>query len=59
MGNFISFLQEIFMFKEDNSTKVGLKSFKEVPTPVERKSNSTAPAPKELKISELIRRGSY
>ena len=28
MGNFISFIQEIFMMKEDNSAKVGLSAFK-------------------------------
>ena len=60
MGNFISFIQEIFMMKEDNSAKVGLSSFKEeVSTPVEKRVKTTAPAPKELKISELIRKGSY
>ena len=60
MGNFISFIQEIFMMKEDNSAKVGLSAFKEdVSTPVEKKVKTKAPAPKELKISELIRKGSY
>lgn len=59
MGNLISLLQEIFMMKEDNSTKVGLSSFKEVATSVERKPKVKAPAPKELKISELIRKGNY
>jgi hypothetical protein len=58
MGNLISFLQEIFMMKEDNSTKVGLKAFKETTTPVEKKQAPKI-APKELKISELIRKGSY
>ena len=38
MGNLISFIQEIFMMKEDNSTKVGLSVFKEeAVTPVEKK----------------------
>ena len=59
MGNFIAFIQEIFMMKEDNSTKVGLKDFKETVTPVEKKAKTNAPVPKELKISELIRKGSY
>ena len=36
MGNIISILQEIFMLKEDNSTKVGLSDFRETSTPVER-----------------------
>lgn len=60
MGNFLSFIQEIFMIKEDNSTKVGLSAFKdEVSTPVEKRVKTKAPAPKELKISELMRKGSY
>ena len=59
MGNLISFIQEIFMMKENNSTKVGLSAFKEeVVTPVEKKQVQKV-APKELKISELIRKGSY
>ncbi len=58
MGNIISLLQEIFMLKEDNSTKVGLSYFKEVETPVE-KPKKNAPAPKELKLSDLMRKSSY
>ncbi|MBQ8460707.1 hypothetical protein IJ541_11495 [bacterium] len=58
MGNIISILQEIFMMKEDNSSKVGLSSFKDVITPVE-KPKKTSSAPKELKLSELMRKGSY
>lgn len=58
MGNIISVLQEIFLFKEDNSTKVGLTSFKEAETPVER-PKVQAPEPKELRISELMRKGSF
>ena len=59
MGNFISFLQEIFMMKQNNSAKVGLSAFKEVSTPVEKKPKAKVPSPKELKISELMRKGSY
>ncbi len=59
MGNLISFLQEIFMMKEDNSTKVGLSSFKQVQTPIETKPKVKYEPPKELKISELIRKGNY
>ena len=55
MGNIISLLQEIFMLKEDNSAKV---AFKEVKSPVERPQKK-APAPKELKLSDLMRKGSY
>ena len=58
MGNIISILQEIFMMKEDNSSKVGLSAFKETSTPVE-KPKRTIPAPKELKLSDLMRKGSY
>ena len=59
MGNFISFFQEIFMMKENNSTKVGLSAFKEVAVPVEDAPKAKVAAPKELKISELIRKGNY
>ena len=59
MGNIISVLQEIFMLKEDNSTKVGLSYFKESSSsPVERPKQKT-PAPKELKLSDLMRKGNY
>ena len=58
MGNIISFLQEIFMMKEDNSSKVGLSAFKETSTPVE-KTRRIMSAPKELKLSDLMRKGSY
>ncbi len=59
MGNIISVLQEIFMLKENDSTRVGLSGFKQTSTPVEKKPQSKAPAPKELKLSDLMRRGSY
>lgn len=58
MGSIISLLQEIFMLKEDNSKKIGLSNFKEVKTPVEKVSRK-APAPKELKLSDLMRKGNY
>lgn len=58
MGSIISFFQEIFMLKEDNHSKVGLADFREVETPVE-KSVKKSKAPKELKLSELMRKGSY
>lgn len=58
MGNIISLLQEIFMLKENNSIKIGLSGFKEPSTPVE-KPKKKAPAPKELKLSDLMRKGSY
>jgi len=56
MGNIISLLQEIFMMKGNNTTKVGLAGFKESSTPVEKVQPRTS-APKELKISDLMRRG--
>ena len=58
MGNIISILQDIFMLKEDNSTKVGLSDFRETSTPVERPIKKSK-APKELKLSELMRKGSF
>lgn len=58
MGNIFSILQEIFMMKEDNSAKVGLSSFKDTEAPAERPRRNSS-APKELKLSELMRKGSY
>lgn len=58
MGNIISILQEIFMLKENNSAKVGLSDFRESNTPVERVSKKSTKAPKELRLSELMRKGS-
>jgi hypothetical protein len=57
MFNILTLLQEIFMLKEDTHTKVGLSSFKDNTTPVEKPQKRTYHAPKELKISELIRKG--
>ena len=48
MGNIISLLQEIFMMKEDNRTKVGLADFRDIETPVEQ------PAKKKPQSSERI-----
>ncbi len=58
MGNFIGLLQEIFMLKENNSAKVGLSGFKDISSPVEKPQRKTI-APKELKLSDLMRKGSY
>ena len=44
------------MMKQNNSAKVGLSAFKEVSTPVEKKPKAKVPAPKELKISELLQK---
>lgn len=56
MGNLISFFQEIFMMKENNNMKVGLSYYKEVKTPVEKNSTPKASTPKELKLSDLMRK---
>jgi hypothetical protein len=55
MGNILTLLQEIFMLKEDTHTKVGLSCFKNS-TPVEKQKTRTYKTPKELKISDLMRR---
>ena len=57
MGNIISLLQEIFMLKENNSVKVGLSCYREEATPVERPQRKPH-QPKELKLSDLMRKGS-
>ena len=48
MGNIISLLQEIFMLKENNSTRVGLSDFRDIATPVEKVSKKSTKAPKVL-----------
>lgn len=58
MENIISFFQEIFMLKENNSVKVGLADFRAEKTPVERKVSRVNHTPKELKLSDLMRKGS-
>ncbi len=58
MGNIISLLQEIFMLKEDNSMKIGLSGYKTSSyTPVEKVARKSQ-TPKELKLSDLMRKGS-
>lgn len=57
MGNIISIIQEIFMLKEGNTTAVGLSDFRDDSTPVEKPVRKNH-APKELKLSELMRRSS-
>lgn len=58
MGNIISLLQEIFMLKENDTAKIGLSCYKQNESPVERKPRAKAPMPKELKLSDLMRRES-
>jgi len=55
MGNIISLLQEIFMLKEDKTSKVGLSGFRDVQTPVETPVKKKTREPQALKISELMR----
>ncbi len=55
MGEIISFLQEIFLMKEENSKlKVGLSQFKKSDKVVKPKVKKVAP--KEVKLSDLMRR---
>ena len=58
MENIISFSQEIFMLKENNSAKIGLADFRAEETPVERKKSRVNHTPKELRLSDLMRKGS-
>lgn len=63
MGNFISFLQSIFLGKETETVRVGLSEFKKktqtnIPS-IKKKSIFIKKAPQELKLSELMRKGSY
>lgn len=58
MGNIISFFQEIFMMKEDNSTKIGLANYREEKTPAEKRTSVKNHTPKELKLSDLMRKSS-
>ena len=46
------------MLKENNSTRVGLSDFRDIATPVEKVSKKSTKAPKELRLSELMRKGS-
>ena len=63
MGNFIEFLQSIFLGKEDDSARVGLSEFKKKQTSkipsIKRKSIFTKQPARELRLSELVRKGSY
>lgn len=64
MGNFIEFLQSIFLGKENDSTRIGLSEFKKkqssttIPV-IKRRSIFTKQPAKELRLSELMRKGSY
>jgi hypothetical protein len=60
MENLISFFQEIFMGKENNSVRVGLSEFKQS-EPVQYKAKKKIlfkpNRPQELRLSELMRKG--
>ncbi len=55
MQEIISFLQEVFLMKEENSRlKVGLSQFKAEEKVTKKKVKKAAPA--EVKLSDLMRR---
>ena len=62
MGSFLSFLQSIFLGKENDTTRVGLSEFKKKTTSsipsIKRKSIFTKQPAQELRLSELMRKGS-
>ncbi len=55
MQDLIKFLKEIFMFKGDDTKKIGLCQFKTT-QPVEKKSAKTIKPASEVKLSDLMRR---
>ena len=60
MEHIISFLQEIFMGKENDSLRVGLTEFKKsapVTFKSKHKSLFKSNRPQELRLSELMRKG--
>lgn len=64
MGNFIEFLQSIFLGKEIDTTRVGLSEFKKKQTTstipvIKQRSIFTKQPAQELRLSELMRKGSY
>ncbi len=64
MGNIIEFLQSIFLGKETETTRIGLSEFKKKKTTttipaLKRKSIFTKQPAQELRLSELMRKGSY
>lgn len=58
MINIVSFFQEIFMLKQDNSFKIGLTDLRQ-PDTLEQDTSKKSHAPKELRLSELMRKGNY
>lgn len=63
MGNIITFLQSIFLGNDDNATKIGLSEFKKKQTStipvIKHRSIFTKQPAQELRLSELMRKGSY
>ena len=60
MEQIISFLQEIFMGKENDTMRVGISEFKKsepVTYKAKRKSIFRQNRPQELRLSELMRKG--
>lgn len=62
MGNFVLWLEELFLGKETDTTKIGLSEFKKKQTSVinaaKRKSIFVKRKSQELRLSELMRNGS-
>lgn len=58
MQEIITFFQEIFMIKEENTKfKIGLSQFKdEEEKPAEKKVKKLVKKPEEIKLSDLMRR---
>lgn len=54
MKDFLNFLQEIFMMKNDNSVKVGLTQFKR--EEVKPRLKEVSIRNKDVKLSDLMRR---
>ncbi len=59
MENIISVLQQIFMGKEDTTCKIGLSEYKTEIKPQTKKFTMKKNPPKELRLSELMRKESY
>lgn len=55
MQDLIKFLKEIFMFKGDDTKKIGLCQFKTT-QPVGKKAAKTIKPASEVKLSDLMRR---
>ena len=54
MSDIVAFLKDIFMINSSNSAKIGLSQFKPV---IEKKAVELKPVSKNVKISDLMRRG--